>query len=616
MAILRFVVLSTALMLAAEQATLPAVAGNLTLPFANPNPTITSWMDHHYPTRQQDGIMIRFDSATGYPYDGHRGTDYAIPAYTPVVAADDGVVIYAEWSDTGGWGVVIDHPTNRTAYFHNNLLFVYPGQHVSHGQLIALSGSTGNSTGPHVHFEVRDLLTPWHSIDPYGWTGPGQDPWRWDQGYLWTSNPPLPFLLPLAFFSGARWNYWYGLDAAPPAISWWIQDGGRGFTGYAAQWDGDPGPNAAPTHAISGSSTLPGPGRHTLHLRVFDGGGTTADLTYLYLYDIGVPTAAFQDVRAETTAVPIDWTASDGGSGVQTVRIETATGTRAFRPWVSATLADPEPGSIQGGFRLFTEPGAQYRLRLTVANQARTNSVPVTRVLTVPADAQGPPTAADIGILGGLPDMPLGLPSGEGLAAEHRAPSGATLLSGDGTLHGLGTDTPAPPTPDGMPAAVDTAGGLRLFADGSTLDATGAAGPHFTIAQPIRLLSAGDGSWLAVGTGGRIAGTTWNASVAPDEASHVQDAALFPGTHAGLALDSAGSLHAFGEVGDLMKGLPDQWTLPADPAGIALAGSPQAPAGLLIDTHGDRQSFGSLLLLPTDLFAGPSFDPATGLVVH
>jgi len=616
MAILRFVVLSTVAVLAAEQATLPAVAGNLTLPFANPNPVITSWMDHHYPTRQQDGIMIRFDGATGYAYDGHRGTDYAIPANTPVVAADDGTVIYAEWSDTGGWGVVIDHATNRTAYFHNNVLFVYPGQRVAHGQLIALSGSTGNSTGPHVHFEVRDLLVPWHSIDPYGWTGPGQDPWRWDQGYLWTSSPPVPFLLPLAFFSGARWDYWYGLDGAPPAVSWRIQDAGRGFAGYAAGWDADPGPGAARTHSATGSLPVPGPGRHTLHVRVFDGRGDSADLTYLYLYATGVPTAGFIDSRVQATAVPINWTASDDLSGVQMVRFEMATGARAFRPWVTATLGQPQPGSVQGGFRLFAEPGAQYQLRITVQNQARTASAPLTRTVTVPASAPPPATAIDERILGGLPDVPVGTASPEGLAAEQGLGSGGVLLSRDGAVHGLGTQAPPSPTPDGVPVAVDMAGGLRLFADGSTLDSSGAAGPHFAVGQPIRLLAGSDGSWTAVGAGGTLSGTSWNASVTPDEASHIQDAALFSGTHAGLALDSAGSLHGFGDVSDLLKSLPVEWTLPADPAGIALAGSPRAPAGLLMDTHGDRQAFGSMLLLPTDLFAGPTFDPVTGLVVR
>jgi hypothetical protein len=163
---------------------------------------------------------------------------------------------------------------------------------------------------------------------------------------------------------------------------------------------------------------------------------------------------------------------------------------------------------------------------------------------------------------------------------------------------------------------VDVAGGLRLFADGSTLDSAATAGPRFAVGQPVRLLALADGSWAAVGAGGAIAGTGWRASVTPDEASLIRDAGVFAGIRAGLALDSAGSLHAFGEVGDLLNRLPDQWTLPADPAGIAVAGSPQAPAGLLFDQQGNRLAFGSLLLLPAGLFAGPTFDPETGLVVR
>src|SRR4029077_13574952 len=106
----RTVAVSLGLSVLSVMTMLPAFAdGNLTLPFANPNPRITSWTDHHYSTRQEDGIMGRFDGATGYAYDGHRGTDFAVPSNTPVVAADDGTVIYSEWSDSGGWGVVIDH---------------------------------------------------------------------------------------------------------------------------------------------------------------------------------------------------------------------------------------------------------------------------------------------------------------------------------------------------------------------------------------------------------------------------------------------------------------------------------------------------------------------------
>src|SRR5205809_5315495 len=348
----------TVALLVALATTQPALAaGNLTLPFANPNPRITSWMDHHYPDRQSDGVMIRFDGASGYAYDGHRGIDYAMPTNTPVVAADDGTVIYSEWSDSGGWGVVIDHADDRTAYFHNSQLFVYPGQHVSRGQLIALSGSTGNSSGPHVHFEVRDLLTPWHSIDPYGWTGPGPDPWRWDMGYLWTSNPPKPFLLPLAFPSGAHWNYWYGIDGPPPPVSWRLREGGRGLAGFAARPVGVPGGAARRTSATSGSAAVPGPGAHTLHLRVFDRAGTSADITYLYLYDVDPPTSALRVDPGSSIAPSLHWSGNDALSGVKGLANEVAAGSTAFRPCYSQSADQPAAGKSQGALRLLGDPG-------------------------------------------------------------------------------------------------------------------------------------------------------------------------------------------------------------------------------------------------------------------
>src|SRR3989442_5740960 len=153
-------------LLLALATTQPALAaGNLTLPFANPNPRITSWMDHHYPDRQSDGVMIRFDGATGYAYDGHRGTDYAVASNTPVVAADDGTVIYSEWSDSGGCGGVMDHAYDRTPYFHHNQLFVFPRPHVFPGELIALSRRTRDSTPAPAHLQLRDPLNPPHSSE-------------------------------------------------------------------------------------------------------------------------------------------------------------------------------------------------------------------------------------------------------------------------------------------------------------------------------------------------------------------------------------------------------------------------------------------------------------------
>ena len=600
----------------------PALAaGNLTLPFANPSPRVTSWMDHHYPDRQSDGVMIRFDGATGYAYDGHRGIDFGVPSNTPVVAADEGTVIYSEWSDSGGWGVVIDHAYDRTAYFHNNQLFVYPGQHVSRGQLIALSGSTGNSTGPHVHFEVRDLLTPWHSVDPYGWTGPGPDPWRWDMGYLWTSTPPVPFLLPLAFPAGARWNYWYGADGPPPPVGWHLRDGGHGLAGFAAQWDADPGPAARRTQATSGTATVPSPGSHMLHLRVFDRTGGSADITYLYLYDVEPPSAALRVDRIQGSVLNLHWSGSDQLAGVKDVAVEVASGASAFRPWFTQTADPPTTGNRVGAARFFGDQGAGYRVRLTVRDAARNPAPPVVLDASVPAGAGPPATVVDRAILGPLPAQPDGAPSVLGVRQEHPTTDGALLVGSDAAVHGLGGDRTSPSAaPTSVAPAVDVvtlpSGPLRLLADGTTWNGAGAAGPRFAVPTPIRLLAASDGTVMAVDAGGAIAGA--GATVAPALPAGViiVDAALFPGTHSGLALDSGGALHAFGAAGPALAAIASSWTLPGQPAAITLAGTAQAPAGILTDAAGDWQTFGSLLLLPDASFGGPAFDPMTGLPVR
>jgi murein DD-endopeptidase MepM/ murein hydrolase activator NlpD len=87
----------------------------------------------------------------------HRGIDIAGPVGTPIVAAADGVVVTAEWN-SGGFGnlVEIQHTDgSKTLYAHNNRMFVRPGQAVTQGEQIAEMGSTGRSTGPHLHFEIH-----------------------------------------------------------------------------------------------------------------------------------------------------------------------------------------------------------------------------------------------------------------------------------------------------------------------------------------------------------------------------------------------------------------------------------------------------------------------------
>lgn len=87
----------------------------------------------------------------------HNGLDISNAQGTPVRAADSGFVIFAGWHNSGyGNIVIIDHQNGfRTYYAHLSTYYVSAGQSVGKGVLIAAMGSTGNSTGPHLHFEIR-----------------------------------------------------------------------------------------------------------------------------------------------------------------------------------------------------------------------------------------------------------------------------------------------------------------------------------------------------------------------------------------------------------------------------------------------------------------------------
>lgn len=91
----------------------------------------------------------------------HAGTDFGAPTGAPIFAADSGTVIVAEWYGGYGNAVIIDHGNGLTTlYGHCSELYVTVGQGVQRGQTVAAIGSTGLSTGPHLHFEVRQQGEP------------------------------------------------------------------------------------------------------------------------------------------------------------------------------------------------------------------------------------------------------------------------------------------------------------------------------------------------------------------------------------------------------------------------------------------------------------------------
>ena len=126
---------------------LPEFGGDPSLPGSGE--TAGTWI---WPTQ---GV---FTSGYGWRWGRmHKGIDVANNVGTPIVAAREGQVTFSGWHDGGyGYLVTLTHPDgSRSLYAHNSRLLVRVGDAVTQGQLIAHMGSTGRSTGPHLHFEIH-----------------------------------------------------------------------------------------------------------------------------------------------------------------------------------------------------------------------------------------------------------------------------------------------------------------------------------------------------------------------------------------------------------------------------------------------------------------------------
>jgi Peptidase family M23 len=173
---------------------------------------IASWFDHLSPngTLDQNGNPFRILKYTGLYgtytdenncgsncYDGHAGIDFSF-SYDKVLAAAGGIVSVAGWDDAKnmwsncGLFVKIYHDINSkrysTLYCHLSSVLVVPGQIVKEGMILGTSGNTGESTGAHLHFEVRDeaIMKP---IDPFGFDPVQGADWNNDPWETTTGNP-------------------------------------------------------------------------------------------------------------------------------------------------------------------------------------------------------------------------------------------------------------------------------------------------------------------------------------------------------------------------------------------------------------------------------------------
>lgn len=131
---------------------------------------------------KHSGLTAPVAARTGTPYHQagswssgyHTGVDFPVPTGTSVKAVGSGTVVSAGWGGAYGYQIVIRHGDGKySQYAHLSSLLVRSGQHVGGGQRIARSGSTGNVTGPHLHFEIRTGPGYGSDVDPLAYLRAG-----------------------------------------------------------------------------------------------------------------------------------------------------------------------------------------------------------------------------------------------------------------------------------------------------------------------------------------------------------------------------------------------------------------------------------------------------------
>ena len=207
-----------------------------------PVPWAVSAYDHFYFTRPNPADQVNWP-LPNYRYGGvffanivHTGVDIDAEEGSPVLAAGPGTVVWAGWglfsesplnkSDPYGQAVSIRHDFGYegkqlfTVYAHMSRVDVTVGQHVETGELLGLVGATGNTTGPHLHFEVRlEYNTFHHTLNPELWLSPPQG-WGVLVGRLTQANGDLLQMFPVQVISAetgrVREVRTYGTGATNP----------------------------------------------------------------------------------------------------------------------------------------------------------------------------------------------------------------------------------------------------------------------------------------------------------------------------------------------------------------------------------------------------------------
>jgi hypothetical protein len=213
----------------------------LVAPFAGDWPA-TGFFDHASPA--VTGQQLTFRGTSTWGPSGHRGYDWGMPEGTPLFAVAGGTVVTAR--DLGptrcrqrvvpssvmvklDLGEQADGHRYQAVYAHLSSVAVQEGDRVEPGQLVGHSGNTGCSSGPHLHFTLtrsRAVEGRPVPVDPFGWGGPGPDPYRPGGAALWLPGQAPP----VARYAAARElaasvgvRRIAGLDLGAPTAGEWVE---------------------------------------------------------------------------------------------------------------------------------------------------------------------------------------------------------------------------------------------------------------------------------------------------------------------------------------------------------------------------------------------------------
>lgn len=629
-----------------------------------------SMFDHCNPDYSTDGKICNFDGTVAYRsngvdpsfslgyaytpggsdyyyYDGHNGWDLALN-YEPVRAAAGGTVALAGLDTVNpcfGQSVIINHPNGlSTRYSHLSQIDVSVGQVVDRGQIVAQSGNTGCSTGPHLHFGVY-ITSSWTAIDPFGWTGPaGADPWPSDMGDLWlTGNPadPVP---------GAPQNVAAVAGSASAVVSWQPPafDGGLPISSYTVKVNQTNATTVVGGNQLSATVTgLSNGSSYTFSV-------LPANSVVGYGYWSGnsnsvVPTAVPWPPRSASAApanlgATVSWTAPsyDGGSPITGYTVTATPGGASVSVGAaarSATISGLTPGTYSFA---------------VVATNASGNSTPTNTSNSVqPYPFHEMYTVDGWGGVHGDAATPAvkGTAYWPGQSVVRSAAvlpdgSGGYVLDQWGGLHAFGgAAAPGPvaywPNADlardvaFLPSAtaahpagytLDAWGGIHPFGGAPAVSGT-PYWPHWDIARRIVILSDGTGGYLLDGWGGIHPFAIGSSALPPAINNHAywpgwsiaRDFVLTPGSTAsnvsGFTLDGFGGVHPFGSAAS--AGPTAYWN--GANLGRAIVLSPDStaaqPRGWTLDAWGGIHPFGGAPSLPIGGY-WPNSNLAVQLLLH